>query len=468
MMVRQVAHRLLVWVVITLTGLAGAVTAQAAETTKQKVYGEPKDDKALVYLIRKGRFSGSARTMFVYADERFLGVLDNGTYTFAYVDPGTHLFWTNWTRLRKEIDLIPGHVYYIEVWQEFDILPSEEGEALVEKVDAYATPKAKELKTAEDLIRDRYSKALRREERMDKAEVEVVEARQRPADTTGFLELGAYTEIPLELMENVTSYVSPTGDSIWFRVSSDVVSEGKVVVAAGTPARATLRHSAKGAMGGVGGNFDIILPGVQAVDGSLIPLLGRIDATGQRRTATAVAAGTATALVTGLATGGLAAIAVFFPRGREAFLLVGEEFMAWTKDNHWINLASRGLPALEAAETLGPDSRLKAELLKKVEFRPHKRRLPTDLTIRLESVEIAETAAIYEIGGWQLPTHLKPHAIVRRGNSSLASFEGWSFVRYARFEGDETVLPVRLKGTLADGSLFWADAEVIVTVKGAD
>jgi hypothetical protein len=468
MMKRKLAHRLLVWFVITLTGLAGAVPAKAAETTKQKVYGEPSDDKALVYLIRKGRFTGSARTMFVYADQKFLGVLDNGTYTFAYVDPGTHLFWTNWTRLRKEIDFIPGHVYYIEVWQEFDILPSEEGRALVEKVDGYATPRAKELRTAEELIRERYSKALRREEKMDKAEVEVVEARPRPADTTGFLEVGAYTEIPLELMENVTSYLTPTGDAIWFRVSSDVVFEGKVVVAAGTPVRATLRHSAKGEMMGVGGNFDIILPGVQAVDGSLIPLLGRLEATGKERTTAALAAGTATALVTGLATGGVAAIAVFFPRGREAFLLVGEEFKAWTQDNHWVNLRARGVPALEAAPTIGPDSRLRAESVKKVEFRPQKRRVPTDLDIRLESVERVQTAAIYEIGGWQLPTHLQPHAIVRRGDSWLASFGGWNFVRYARLEGDETIVPVRLKGTLEDGSLFWADAEVIVTIKGAD
>jgi hypothetical protein len=221
-------------------------------------------------------------------------------------------------------------------------------------------------------------------------------------------------------------------------------------------------------MGGVGGNFDIVLPGVQAVDGSLIPLLGRLDATGKERTTAAVAAGTATALVTGLATGGLAAIAVFFPRGREAFLLVGEEFKAWTKDNHWVKPPATDVPALEAAQTLRPDSRLRAESAKKVEFRPHKRRVPTDLDIRLESGVGVQTAAIYEIGGWQLPTHLQPHALVRRGDSWFASFEGWSFVRYARFEGDETIVPIRLKGTLEDGSFFWADTEAIITIKGAD
>src|ERR1041384_6892431 len=100
------AHDLRACCVLAMTGLCLVpLPARAAETTKERVLGEQRAAAALVYLIRKGRFQGGGRTMFVYADETFLGVLDNGTYTFAYVAPGTHLLWTNWTSRRKEIDV---------------------------------------------------------------------------------------------------------------------------------------------------------------------------------------------------------------------------------------------------------------------------------------------------------------------------------------------------------------------------
>ncbi len=454
--------------VLSVPVLFCALSVEGADNTEEKVYGELKEDKALVYLIRKGRFQGSARTMFVYADEEFLGTLDSGTYTFAYVDPGTHLLWTNVTRLRREVDLVPNRVYYIEVWSAFNLLDPEEGKALVEKVDAYAIPKAREVQTADDQIRKRYRRALRREKEMEKAEVQVAQASSRPADTAGYVEVPAYTEIPLELMENVTSYLNPTGDAVWFRVASDVVLGEQRVVRAGTLVRATLRHSAQGKMGGVGGNFDMVVPTLPAADGSLVPLLGRIDATGKRRTAAAAAVATGTAVVTGLATGGLLAIAVAFPRGKEAFLLVGEEFTVWTRDNHWVDAAREHAAATEAGVLPVPEHRLAARPAEDVVFVPKKRRAPPDLQVFLESPEEVRSASIQQVGDWPLPAPLKASTIVSRDGTWVAIFPGWDVVRYARLTGEDTTVPLRVVGTLADGSSFQAEPTMTIVVKGTD
>jgi hypothetical protein len=453
-------------IMFMLSASAGLPSSDAAVMSREKVYGEPSADEALVYLIREGRFAGSARTMFIYADDSFLGVLDSGTYTFAYVEPGTHLLWTNWTRQRREIDLVPGHVYYIEVWNGFDVLDQETGKALIEKVDGYAIPRPKEVATAAEQIRERYGKALRVEGRMEKAEVEDVEAMERPVDSEGLIQIDAYTEIPLELMENVTSYLNPTGDKVWFRVSSDVVVEGQVVIAAGTRVQGTLRHSAKGARSGVGGNFDIVVPAAETVDGSRVPLLGRVDATGKRRTKAAVAVATGTALATGLATGGLVAIAVAFPRGKEAFLLNGEEFDAWTRHDHWIRIASELAPS---SATAPPAERaLRVRPLGAIEFHPQKRRSPSKLRLALEAPSEVESVVIDEINGWQLPMHLEPDEIAQEDDALVLSFIGWSFVRYARLDGDDTVVPVKLHGVLSDGDSFVAEAEVTVSLGRRD
>src|SRR6185436_3766703 len=56
----------------------------------------PKPDKALVYYLRTGRYGGSAGSIYLFADRTFVGVIPNGTYGYAYLDPGRRLFWTTW------------------------------------------------------------------------------------------------------------------------------------------------------------------------------------------------------------------------------------------------------------------------------------------------------------------------------------------------------------------------------------
>ncbi|MHC4179255.1 MAG: hypothetical protein ACYSWU_17215, partial [Planctomycetota bacterium] len=88
-------------------------------TTTEKRYGEPEAGKALVYFIRPAHQTASARTMFLYSDKKLLGTIDNNSYTFAHVDPGSHLFWTNWTAISERLELVPDRTYYFRVWQTF-------------------------------------------------------------------------------------------------------------------------------------------------------------------------------------------------------------------------------------------------------------------------------------------------------------------------------------------------------------
>lgn len=443
-------------------------STRATEERKDKVFGELRPDTALVYLIRKGMFAGGARTQFVYANDQLLAVLDSGTYSFVHVDPGRYLFWTNWTKNRREVDLIPGRVFYLTTFPRFELLSEVEGEALLGEVKAYAIPKDKELRTAEKLLLERYPRALDREERMGKAEIASVPARVRPENPEGLVEVPAYSELTLELLENVTSYLNPTGDRIWLSVSSDLEVGGMVVVKAGTRLEATVRHAAKGESGGVGGNFDIVAPSVLASDGSSIPLLGRLESTGKDRTKASTGALIGTAFATALATGGVGAVGIAFVRGREAFLMAGEEYKAWTGDSHWVNRAGGpALPSLPEASGETVPKNVTAQVLDEVRFVPRKRRRPTDLQIALQSSLALQKVFLTAVGEFVLDEPIAPQMLAMDEERGMwvATFDGWSVVRYTLLVDEETVVPVILDGTLADGSTFTAEPRVRIRLK---
>jgi hypothetical protein len=134
--------------------------AHAALLSTSKQFAEPKPDMALVYLVREKRFQGSARTMFVYADQTFLAALDNDSYAFAYLPPGKHLLWLNWAKINVEVELEAGKTYYYAIWMTFDELDETSGEAFVDGVAAYATPEPNEIEKSADHISERYGKAL--------------------------------------------------------------------------------------------------------------------------------------------------------------------------------------------------------------------------------------------------------------------------------------------------------------------
>lgn len=134
-------------------------TAQASIPTVEKEYGEPNDETALVYFIRTKRFQGSARTMFLYAGDKFLGVLENDSYTFAYIDPGEQFLWLNWARVNRTFPFEAGKTYYFVVWMDILDIPEEEGVRRIKEAKFYCLPDDKEIEVSRSHISERGGKA---------------------------------------------------------------------------------------------------------------------------------------------------------------------------------------------------------------------------------------------------------------------------------------------------------------------
>ena len=148
-----------------VVGSLAALPLGAAEKSAPKVFGEVKSDQALVYLVREGHMLGAALTLFVYADQQFLGTLKNNSYTFSYLPPGTYLLWAHplgWTVSNTRVELEAGKVYYFNVWNSFDPLDEATGPAFLKGVKRYNPTADDEREKAKEQIEEDYAKAMKK------------------------------------------------------------------------------------------------------------------------------------------------------------------------------------------------------------------------------------------------------------------------------------------------------------------
>jgi hypothetical protein len=186
-------------------GLAAAfllapLPAPAATKSKDKQFGEARPDQALVYIIREKRFVGSGRTMFVYADDQFLGAVDNDSYTYAYVTPGKHLLWLNWTSINAEAEFEAGKTYYYAMWSTIDPLDEASGKAFVEGVGSYATATEDEVAKGAEHIEKRYGKAQARAAKKPEDDTRATNLRMREAHIAKWpkVDLAPYSTLCVE------------------------------------------------------------------------------------------------------------------------------------------------------------------------------------------------------------------------------------------------------------------------------
>jgi len=148
--------------VVLVSGLvlSGATATGAAVLSDPNTFGDVDPDRALVYFIRGHHFTGSARTMFVYADDTFLGTVDDDGYTFAYVEPGTRLLWLNWARINRTVVLEPGRTYWFDLAVDhIGDLDESDARARIAAVAHYCTPTEAETETSAGHILGRKDKA---------------------------------------------------------------------------------------------------------------------------------------------------------------------------------------------------------------------------------------------------------------------------------------------------------------------
>ena len=382
------------------------VSLAGSTIQKAKQWGEPRHDKALVYAVREKAFVGGAVGMFVFADEQLIAFLRNGTYSFAYIDPGQHMIWGD-TDSTLDIHLVAGETYYISahVAGPITLLTESDGKAAIDRIGAYIQNDATDTENGAKRVAKRYEKVRKREARKEKPAVEQLPAAGAAA-AEGSLKLAANTKLSMELMENLSSALNTAGQTVWLRVAEDVASDGKVVIPRGTPVRAMLRQVQHGSSHGAPGTLSATFVSIDLDASHRIAVVGDVSSSGRQRTAGAVSGGLMGLLIT----------------GTEAFEAAGSHYPAWIRDDTWLGATSATPAAASHPATTAAPVELAFGANTRSELPP----------VRLSFPCAAEVPVVQlvSIGDWTLPEPVKALTAAREGEACLADFDGWSLLRH--------------------------------------
>jgi hypothetical protein len=390
----------------------------AVNKTPVKKYGEVRPDKALVYFIRPNNFMASARTEFIYSDDSFATALDNHTYSFAYLDPGEHLIWMNWTSIQKKMIFEAGHTYYFQIFDQIIHLSEEQGKSMIISAANFATPTEKEIKKTASHIKNRFKRATKKMNKDEYAEVnQQTNTYLSPHKRPGAVMLPANTPIKVRLLENVTSVFTEVGGKVYFETAEDIYDKNKLLIAKDTPCEATLWHKSDGKAGGIAGSFELLVSSVTAADGNQIPVLGQIaSALGSDRTDKV--------MLTGL-------MGLLSTKSRQSFMFSATDFTVKTKDDAWIipvqtnkNISAGRLSTIPTENTFN------ALINTLIKFQPHKKSKPKDITVELDKKFKWDELTLIGVNGTAIPESVKSKNKVSSKESQSFVFDGWSVVRF--------------------------------------
>jgi len=397
--------------------LVGNVTQASGLPDDEKISGEVRPTEALIYIVRQGEFVGKARTEKFFLEDQLAGVLPNNSYTFTYARPGTRLFWGSFHKEGVFLDLIGGQTYYLvfKISRPIYLVSESDGKAAVEKVEHYRTVSDEDrVKGGKEGIekwpeyRERYAKGLA---------VGAEEQRYTPpVSTDGLTKVPSSAAISVELMENVSSGSSQVGDPVWVRVTENVVVNGGLFVRKGATVKALIRDVKGGGGFGREGKVDVTVVSVTAIDGTVSPLVGRVDGQGQRRSTTAAF----------LAAG---AVGAFLVKGGQAFSPAGETATVYLREDVWIKPAEASQVAAVRANT---EQTLRASLAGAVPCELVKGRGPKTVDVILDTPDEIASATLVEVDEDALPTPVEAIQIGRSKEGLAASFDGWAVCRYLR------------------------------------
>lgn len=428
--------------------------ALAATKSPIKQYGQASPDKALVYLLRPARLMASLRTMFVYSDQNFLGTIDNNSYTYAYVEPGNHLIWANWTNIQKNIEFIAGQTYYLNIWMPLSIVPTNQGSQMVAyELSHYASATEKEIKVAQNHISKRYKRAVKKMQKDDYAPIQTAPAQMvMSAPQPGSVALPVNTPIQIKLMENVTSGYSQVGDEVSVQVIQNVMKDGKVLVAAGTRAKAIVNHKSKGKKE-IGGDLDVVISGIPAVDGTMVPVAGLLSRTAKDRSQEAAGRTILFGVVGYLSMG-----------SRESYLFSQETFSVPTKQEVWIK-PQETLATAQLAAIPGVAQGVKIHsgvISKSIAFKPHKKSKMADVKVDLPQEFRWDQLKLVSAGG--IPLARLVAAKEKSEKSQSFIFNAWDIVRHLPLNAGQTQYRLDFLGQ-SGGHDFPVSATAEVQVK---
>lgn len=109
-------YRLVLTVGSVYLSVPGLVLAEELMTVqKERVYGEPTEHTAIVYVVRPASFQGKVIKSWAFVDQEPIGVNKGKHYTFASVEPGKHVFWARAENTSAlELDIEAGKTYYLK------------------------------------------------------------------------------------------------------------------------------------------------------------------------------------------------------------------------------------------------------------------------------------------------------------------------------------------------------------------
>jgi hypothetical protein len=421
-------------------------TAAIAVTKDAKVYGETRPDAALVYFI------GNERVDRVFCEDQLVAYFKKTwNYSFAYISPGTHRFWTSGVLLRSlaYFDLAAGQIYYMS-W-DFDgqmyMLSNADGEAALKKKKYVALTQEHQRKTAKQIAKE-WPEYKARE--ADKLMPPGAESYIPPAVTENMIKIPAGTAVVAELMQNLNSRFDKADDGVLLSAAADVYVDGKQFVRKGSPVKAIIRETGKSGRRGRNGRLDVKVISVGAADGTVCPLIGQLAVVGgyRPRAAEEVALGVATGLV------GLGVINNLM-KGSEAFALAGDKTNVFTCRDVWIKeVRPTDETSAGALNLLNP---VKAYSRERISYHAVNGGIAESVEIVFETTAEFASVQLFRAGDMEIPMPLAARKLSRVKEGLSAQFSGWDIVRFLRpYPG--TKLSFRL--TASDGTVVLAQGAV--------
>jgi hypothetical protein len=436
--------------VILLLAVMGAIllpTPSAAIESPQekKIYGETRRDAALVYIY----LTWSNRYP-LFCDDQLVAFVGAKNYTFAYIAPGTHVFWFT-DREFYLFDFAAGQTYYLYGKEGLSILPEADGQATIKRAKGYRQLTEEQRTKAAGRIAKTWPKW--KDKLGSKLTPAGGEIRYTPPPSTeNMVKIPAGTAVIAELMENLNSGLNSADDSVWVRTAEDIQIEGNLFVRAGTPVKALIRRANKHGRSRVGGYLDLTMVSVAAADGTVCPLFGQVATRGAQGSQVPVVAATVAASVAG-------AIAVTaLQKGAESFHPAGEVVRGFTRQDIWIKpLQAANEPNAAAVKS---SDVVKAYARGKIVCDFPKGKVPQAVEIIFQGAADIASAELVRVAGWEIPAPVRASNLSRVKEGWVAQFGGWDLCRFLRPGEAGTQLAFRLRAS--DGTAVIAQAAVPV------
>lgn len=263
------------------------------------------------------------------------------------------------------------------------------------------------------------------------------------------------TPVHLELLENLNSKLSRTGELVRFLVADDVVVDGQVILAEGAPIQGRIKFAQPSKSNGRAGVLQVVAPKVRVADGSEIRMFGEIVSTGRQRSGAAAHAAI---------WGGAGFLAM---KGRQAYHFRGEIFEILTRAEESISIPPEQREA-ETEEPPRPESAVAVAAPITLTYNPNKGNLPPEVWLVFPDHDgsgAPHSAKIVQVDGMLLPRPVLSRRVRAKGASWEAEFEPWPLIRHLAGSGTGQENRVYLDAVFGGGEPVPVEARVVLQLK---